>query len=76
MYVSYLLYLFTVDGLSGCFHVLVVMNSAAVNVQVHVSFELQFCLDTCPGVGLLNNMASLVLSVVMYGWESWTKKKA
>ena len=27
-----------VDGHSGCFHVLAVVNSAAVNTEVHVSF--------------------------------------
>ena len=49
-------------------------------------FELQFCLDICPGVGLPVHMATLLLvfliikamvfAVVMYGSESWTVKKA
>ena len=29
-----------VDGHSGCFHVLVIVNSAAVNIGVHVSFQI------------------------------------
>ena len=33
------------------------MNSAAVNLGVHVSFGIKsFCLDICPGVGLLGHM--------------------
>ena len=38
----YMYYLFfihsSVDGYLGCFHVLTVVNSAAVNTEVHVSF--------------------------------------
>ena len=42
----------TVDGHLGCFHVLVIVNSAAMSIGVHISFELEFCLGICPGVGL------------------------
>ena len=54
----------SVDGHLGCFHVLAILNSAAVNVGVHVSFELEFLsfLDVCPGVGLLDHMVTLILS--------------
>ena len=31
--------------------VLAIVNTAAVNKKVHVSFESFFCLDICPGVG-------------------------
>ena len=33
----------SVDGHLGRFHVSGVMNCAAVNLEVHVFFELQFC---------------------------------
>ena len=40
--IVYMYYIFfiqsSVDGHLGCFHVLTIMNSAAVNIGVHVSF--------------------------------------
>ena len=44
------LYLFTVNGHLGCFHVLLIVNSAAVNIGVHVSLKLEFSPDICPGM--------------------------
>ena len=32
-----------------------------MNIEVRCLFELQFCPDMCPGVGWLNQMATLVL---------------
>ena len=48
-------------GRLGCFHVLATVNSAAINIGVHASFELEFCLDISPGVGFPDHMATLFL---------------
>ena len=48
----------SVDGHLGCFHVLAVLNSAAMNTRVHLFF---FPLGIYPGVGLLDHMAVLFL---------------
>ena len=41
----------SVYGHLSCFHVLTIIKSAAVNIEVHVSFESWFSLGICPGVG-------------------------
>ena len=44
-----------------CFHGLVIVNSASMNMGCMYVFKLQFCLDICPGVGLLDHVAILFL---------------
>ena len=42
---------FSVDRHLGCFHVLAIVNSAAVNTEVHVSFGIMVSLGICLTVG-------------------------
>ena len=52
----------SVDGHLGCFHVLAVVNSAAVNTGVHVSFSILVSSGYKLGVGLLGHMVVLFLA--------------
>ena len=31
----------SVDGYLGCFHVLVIVNNAAINIEIHISFSIR-----------------------------------
>ena len=54
----------SVDGHLGCFHGLAIVNSAAMNTEVHVSFQISvfiFFPNVYPGVELLGHMVTLFL---------------
>ena len=50
-------YLCSVDEHLGCFYVLAIINSAAMNIGVHVSLSILVSSVLCPAVGLLGHMA-------------------
>ena len=65
MYHSFLIHLST-DGHLGCFHVLAVINSAAMNIGVHVSLSDLVSSVVCPGVGLLGLIVYFYNILVAY----------
>ena len=52
----------SVDGHLGCFHVLAVVNSAAVNIGVHVSFWIMFVSEYMPRSGIEGSYSSSIFS--------------
>ena len=64
-YIVYMYHIFwihsSVVGHLGCFRVLPIMNSAAVNMRCMCLFQWKLCPDMCSGVGLLGHMVALYL---------------
>ena len=50
-----------VNGYLGCFHVLAIVNSAEMNIGIHVSFSIFISSGYMPRVGLLSHMVVLFL---------------
>ena len=51
MYHNFLIHS-SADGHLGCFHVLAIVNCAAVNTEVHVSLSILVSLGSMPSSGL------------------------
>ena len=52
----------SVDGNIGCFHVLVIVNSAAMNIGVHVSFCIRVLSGYMPRSGIAESYGSSIFS--------------
>ena len=51
----------SIDGHLDCFHVLAIVNSAAMNMRVHVSFSGKVLSGYMPKSGLLGHMVVLYI---------------
>ena len=60
MYHSFLIHS-SADGHLGCFHVLAIINSATMNIGVHVFLSVLVSSVSMPSVGLLGHMAFVFL---------------
>ena len=56
----------SVDGRLGCFHVLAVVNSAAMNMRVHVSFSRKVLSGYMPKSGFAGSYGSSMYSFLKY----------
>ena len=52
----------SVNGHRGCFHGLAIVNSAAMNIGVHVSFRIMFFSGYMPRSGIAESYGSSVFS--------------
>ena len=60
MYQNFLIHS-SVDGHLGCFHVITIVNSAAVNIGVHVSFSILVSSECMPSSGIAGSYGNFIL---------------
>jgi len=61
LYISYMLHLlypFICLGHLGCLHVLAILSSSAMNIGVHMSFQIMVFSGYMPSSGIVNSVGS------------------
>ena len=67
MYIYYIFLIHSsVDGYLGCFHILAVVNSAAVNIQVHVAFFRKVLSGYIPMSEIAGSYGSSIYNFLRY----------
>ena len=61
MYYIFFIYL-SVDGHLGCFYVLAIVNSAAMNIGIHVSFSILVSPEYMPRNGTAGSYGGFISS--------------
>ena len=64
MYVPHLLYPFHCQWTLGCFHILAILNSAAMNIRVHVFFQIMIFSGYMPRSGIAGSYGSSIFSLL------------
>ena len=56
----------SISGHLGCVHVLAIVNSATVNIGVHVSFQTMFFSGYMPRSGIAGSHSSSVFDIALF----------